>query len=269
MIPKIIHYCWFGGNPIPEEYKKYMSSWKEFFPDHEIKEWNESNFDINCCNYVKEAYEHQKWAFVSDYARFWILYHHGGLYFDTDVEVVRSFEPILQNGPFMGIENNHNADIAPGLGLGAVAGMEIYKEILIYYESIHFIEQGKNMKLVPIVAHMHNIFSKYELKATHNIQFIKGVTIYPSEYFNAKSFKTGEIKITPNTYAIHHFSMSWFTEKERKMVKLQHKMIEKHGEKWGYLLYRVIAMPHIIKRNIRQRGLKYTFKVALSKFRKK
>lgn len=86
MIPKIIHYCWFGGNPLPEDAKKYIESWRKYCPGYEIKEWNESNFDINCCDYVREAYEAKKWAFVSDYARFYILYQYGGLYFDTDVE---------------------------------------------------------------------------------------------------------------------------------------------------------------------------------------
>lgn len=95
MIPKVVHYCWFGGNQLPDDAKKCIESWRKFFPEYEIKEWNERNFDVNCCDYVKEAYAAQKWAFVSDYARFWILYHEGGLYFDTDVEVIKDMSDII------------------------------------------------------------------------------------------------------------------------------------------------------------------------------
>ena len=104
MIPKIIHYCWFGRNPLPESAQKCIASWKKFLPDYEIKEWNEDNFDVNIIPYTKEAYEAKKYAFVSDYARFWILYKYGGLYFDTDVEVIKPMDDIIERGPFMGIE---------------------------------------------------------------------------------------------------------------------------------------------------------------------
>lgn len=104
MIPKIIHYCWFGGNPLPELAVKCIESWKKYCPDYEIKRWDESNFDLNCCDYVKEAYQAKKWAFVSDYVRFKVLYDEGGLYFDTDVELIKSIDDILAHGPFMGVE---------------------------------------------------------------------------------------------------------------------------------------------------------------------
>ena len=106
MIPKIIHYCWFGGNPLPKDAQECLSSWKKYLPDYEIKVWNESNFDVNCCPYVKGAYEQRKFAFVSDYARFWVLYKEGGLYFDTDVEVIRNVDHIIAAGNFMGIEKS-------------------------------------------------------------------------------------------------------------------------------------------------------------------
>ena len=104
MIPKIIHYCWFGGNPLPELAVKCIESWKKYCPDYEIKRWDESNFDLNCCDYVKEAYRAKKWAFVSDYARFKVLYDEGGLYFDTDVELIKPIDDIIERGPFMGAE---------------------------------------------------------------------------------------------------------------------------------------------------------------------
>ena len=102
MIPKIIHYCWFGRNPLPDSAKKCIESWRKFFPEYEIKEWNEDNFDVHLIPYVEEAYNAKKYAFVSDYARFWILYFYGGVYFDTDVEVIRPMDDILAKGGFMG-----------------------------------------------------------------------------------------------------------------------------------------------------------------------
>lgn len=120
MIPHVIHYCWFGGKPLPKSALKCISSWKKYFPDWEIKQWNEENFDINSIPYTREAAERGKWAFVSDYARFWILYHHGGVYFDTDVEVIRPMDDIIEGGAFMGFEKDCNSiGIAAGLGMGA------------------------------------------------------------------------------------------------------------------------------------------------------
>ena len=141
MIPKIIHYCWFGGKPLPKLAKKCIASWKKFCPDYEIKEWNESNFDLNSCTYVKEAYDSKKYAFVSDYARFWILHRYGGVYFDTDVELLKSIDDILADGAFMGVENfvaeqnKAKISINPGLGIAAEPGMLIYQEILDFYHN--------------------------------------------------------------------------------------------------------------------------------------
>ena len=160
MIPKIIHYCWFGRNPLPQSAIKCINSWKKFFPDYEIKEWNEDNFDVNIIPYTAEAYEAKKYAFVSDYARFWILYHHGGIYFDTDVEVIKPFDDILERGPFMGREqgafiknicgtsyNGNGFGVAPGLGIGATSGLELYKEFLksfqehnLLYLSVYYLK---------------------------------------------------------------------------------------------------------------------------------
>ena len=143
MIPKVIHYCWFGRNTLPPLAVKCIESWKKYFPDYEIKEWNEENFNVNIIPYTKEAYEMKKYAFVSDYARFWILYHYGGLYFDTDVEVIRPMDDIIDKGPFMGCEKNidNNGEtilaVAPGLGLGANPGLGLYSELLQLYSTFH------------------------------------------------------------------------------------------------------------------------------------
>ena len=130
MIPKIIHYCWFGRNPLPDSAQRCIDSWRKFLPDYEIKEWNEDNFDVNSIPYTEQAYKAKKYAFVSDYARFWILYHEGGLYFDTDVEVIKSLDDIICNGNFMGEESDEgHLDAYDGLGVNSGLGLGISPKI--------------------------------------------------------------------------------------------------------------------------------------------
>lgn len=230
MIPKIIHYCWFGGNPLPRYAKKYIESWKKYLPDYEIKEWNESNFDLDSCEYVREAYEARKWAFVSDYARFLILYKYGGLYFDTDVEVVKSLDCLVERGPFMGCEGEISSkvlsDINPGLGLAAAPGLGLYKEILDYYSSIHFsINQDGTYDTV--VDYVTNILRKHGFKGNGTIEEINGIYIYPPEYFCPMNYRTGKVNITENTYTIHWYTASWQSEYSRMKTKAQHLLGEK------------------------------------------
>lgn len=217
MIPKVVHYCWFGGNQLPDDAKKCIESWRKFFPEYEIKEWNERNFDVNCCDYVKEAYAAQKWAFVSDYARFWILYHEGGLYFDTDVEVIKDMSDIIAKGAFMGCEKDNKC--APGLGLGANPGLGLYKEILDYYEKIHFFIEGNTTETV--VTHTSKILKSHGWVGNGEIEQIEGVTIYPPEYFCPMDYKTGKLDITPNTRSIHWYTASWQSSYSKAKTKLQ------------------------------------------------
>lgn len=217
MIPKVVHYCWFGGNQLPDDAKKCIESWRKFFPEYEIKEWNERNFDVNCCDYVKEAYAAKKWAFVSDYARFWILYHEGGLYFDTDVEVIKDMSDIIAQGAFMGCETDDKCN--PGLGLGANPGLGIYKEILDYYEKIHFLIEGNTTETV--VTHTSKILKSHGWVGNGEIEQIEGVTIYPPEYFCPMDYKTGKLDITPNTRSIHWYTASWQSSYSKAKTKLQ------------------------------------------------
>lgn len=217
MIPKVVHYCWFGGNQLPDDAKKCIESWKKFFPEYEIKEWNERNFDVNCCDYVKEAYVAKKWAFVSDYARFWILYHEGGLYFDTDVEVIKDMSNIIAQGAFMGCETDDKCN--PGLGLGANPGLGLYKEILDYYEKIHFLIEGNTTETV--VTHTSKILKSHGWVGNGEIEQIEGVTIYPPEYFCPMDYKTGKLDITPNTRSIHWYTASWQSSYSKAKTKLQ------------------------------------------------
>ena len=211
MIPKKIHYCWFGGNSLPEDAKKYIKTWKKYCPDYEIIEWNEKNFDVNCCPYVKEAYESKKWAFVSDYARFYILYKHGGIYFDTDVELIKPIDEIVSRGAFMGLESEKPIMVAPGLGLGAAAGLPIYKEILDFYNKRHFVNDCGEFDTTTVVVNVTNILKLNGLKNKNIIQNVRDIYVYPVEYFCPKSFDSGKLNITENTYSIHHFNGSWLT----------------------------------------------------------
>ena len=211
MISKKIHYCWFGGKPLTNKAKKCIDSWKKYCPDYEIIEWNEYNFDFNECDYAKEAYESKKWAFVSDYARFKILYENGGIYFDVDVELIKPIDIIVKNGSFMGIENNYKdkKTINPGLGLGVESNHKIYKEILDIYHTIHFIDENGNNNLKTVVEYTTEILQKYGFSNIEEIQEIQGIKIYPKDYFNPMNMDTGKIKITDNTISIHHYAASW------------------------------------------------------------
>ena len=223
MIPKIIHYCWFGGNPLPEEALACIDSWKKFFPDYEIKRWDESNFDLNSCDYIKEAYQAKKWAFVSDYARFKILYENGGLYFDTDVEVLKPMDSIIAKGSFMGCEagpatsvpvssSDIGAEVASGLGLGA--------------KSQHFLLEDGSINQENVVERVTGILRQHGFKGDGTIEKIEGVTIYPPEYFCPFNFYTGVTNITDNTYTIHHYTASWFTKAEKKINEINRKYIQ-------------------------------------------
>lgn len=218
-IPKKIHYCWFGGAPLPELAQKCIASWKKYLPDYEITEWNESNFDVDCCAYVREAYEAGKWAFVSDYARFRILYENGGLYFDTDVEIVRPLDDILAAGPFMGLETADKPAVAPGLGLAAPAGMELFREILDDYHVSHF-QGDKYGSVVTVVMRTTKVLERHGVIDPQRRERIAGVNIYPADYFCPLDFRSGKISMTPNTRTIHHYSASWLTGTQRIIQRI-------------------------------------------------
>lgn len=271
MIPKIIHYCWFGGNPLPDSAIKCINSWKKFFPDYTILEWNETNFDFNCNAYVREAYESKKWAFVSDYARFWILYHNGGIYFDTDVEVIKSFDDILDRGGFMGQEAVVPSDVKfiekkdkilcdsvvvnPGLGIAVAPGLQLYKDILDLYGELHFIKDGV-IDITTICVYTTNILKKYGYnEKNEKIQNIAGITIYPPEYFCPLNYKTGEIEKTNNTHSIHWYGASWSSDFDIKISEKRRFYIEKYGEDKGQIYFKIATIPNRLRRAIDERGI--------------
>lgn len=218
MIPKIIHYCWFGRGPLPELAQKCIASWKKYLPDYEIKEWNEDNFDVNIIPYTAEAYQAKKYAFVSDYARFWILYKYGGIYFDTDVEVIRPIDDIVERGNFMGFETDpklqvkadaSEARVNPGLGLGVNSGLGLIKRMLDFYEGKHFKFIPDGIGQLTIVHIATEVLNQAGLKQQPGIQLVNDVWIYPTEYFCPINLKTGRIHIEANTRTIHHYAGTW------------------------------------------------------------
>lgn len=228
MIPKVIHYCWFGHNPLPKSARKCIASWRKYLPDYEIKEWNEDNFDVNIIPYTKEAYEAKKYAFVSDYARFWILYHHGGIYFDTDVEVIRSMDEIIARGPFMGREagayikdicdvgvlysgSGTGLGVAPGLGLGASSGHGLYKELLDVYANLNFRNNDGTLNTKTIVSYTTEVLLKHGLNENNDEpQVVSGVWIYPSDVFCPMDHtQANKLNITNRTVSIHLYDCSW------------------------------------------------------------
>lgn len=212
MIPKIIHYCWFGRNPLPSSAKRCINSWKKYLPDYEIKEWNEDNFDVNRIPYTHDAYAAKKYAFVSDYARFWVLYHYGGVYFDTDVEVIRPMDEFISKGPFMGWEKPGSTgvySIAPGLGLATNKEQPLYQEILHGFEHLNFYDENGERNSYSMIPLVTDLLTQKGLKKDGSMQVIDDVILYPSEYLCPMEYFTGKVTITDNTYAIHWYTMTW------------------------------------------------------------
>ena len=234
MIPKKIHYCWFGRNPLPPSAIKCINSWKKYFPDYEIIEWNEDNFDVNVLPYTAEAYAAKKYAFVSDYARFWILYTYGGLYFDTDVEVIRPMDDILAQGAFMGkeldnVKSNRQA-VNPGLGLGAEQGMELYKRMLDGYKDLKFILDNGERNPFSMIPMVTKFFEEDGLQVGGGIQKIDEITIYPPDFFNPWDDICGVLRKTEHTRSIHWYSKTWM-KKENACLKFFKRMLHRI-KKW-------------------------------------
>lgn len=219
MIPKIIHYCWFGRGPKNELAIKCIESWKKFLPDYEIKEWNEDNFDVSMYPYAKEALENRKFAFVTDVVRLYALYTEGGVYMDTDVEVLKSYDPFLHHHMFSGFENN---GYVPTGMMAAEKGSQWAKELLDEYEGKHFVKEDGTFDITTNTITITNYMLTKGLVLNNTYQDFPGLcTMYPSDYFCPKDHGTGQIILTDNTVCIHHFAGSWIVS--TPMQKFLHK----------------------------------------------
>lgn len=229
-IPKIIHYCWFGGKPKPEDVVKYMETWKKCCPDYEIMEWNEENFDVNCNQFVKEAYEAKKWAFVADYARLTALYNYGGVYIDTDIEILKSFDDLLDKEGFLGWEEM-TVKICTAV-IGAQKGAEWIKAFMErYYDHSKFLLDDGSYDMVPNVVKLTELFAeKYGLDVQKEHQVLtNGIEIFPREYFSPMDWYSGIADTTQNTYTIHHFANSWTEGEYRELVEIFRKLVREYG----------------------------------------
>lgn len=220
-IPKVIHYCWFGKKPVPERNRKYMESWKKYCPDYEITEWNESNYDVYKNQYMGQAYDAGKYGYVPDYARIDILYEHGGIYLDTDVELLRNMDELLHLQAFTSFEEYPTVNF--GGGSGSVKGFPLLKNILDFRENIQFIHSDGSYNTTTCGYFETVPLQRAGLKPDGGIQNINGLTVLSSEYFHPKSSVTGITDVTENTYAVHQFSWSWVNEEQMKEKKKTHK----------------------------------------------
>jgi len=235
-IPKIIHYCWFGGNPEPLLMKQCIESWEKYLPDYELMLWNEKNFDIVSNIFVKEAYKAKKWAFVSDYVRMFVLYHYGGIYMDTDVEVLKNLDTFLVHDAFTGFENE---TLVPTGIIASKQGHPWIHELLNYYTDLSFINVDGSLKTEPNTAIITRITKeKYAFIANNSFQILKdGLVIYPKDYFCPKNYYDDKIRLTENTHTIHHFSGSWHTQYDQWKLKIHKIFISLFGSRFhDYLL---------------------------------
>ncbi len=229
MLPKKIHYCWFGKNPLPKSAKKCINSWRKFCPNYEIIEWNEDNFDLsNAPLYVKQAYDAKKWAFVSDYVRLYALTKYGGIYMDTDVELIKPFVRLMEDKAFVGFERDTYIGTAV---MACEKDFPLFVEFFNYYNNATFLNGDGTYNTKTNVTILTDICSKHGMFPENINQVVEGLKIYKSEYFSPKSFIDGIIRKTENTIAIHHFDASWYTKEEKNNQLVRWRDKQKKAKK--------------------------------------
>ena len=243
MIPKIIHYCWFGRNSKPELAQKCYASWKKFCPDFKIIEWNEDNYDIQSAPlFVRQAYESKKWAFVTDYVRLEVVNKHGGVYLDTDVEIIKPIDDLLKYKAFFGLQNS--TMINTGLGFGAEAELPVLNEMMETYQSIPFVKEDGTYDNTPCPERDTSVFIKYGFKEENSLQVLSdNIVCLPTEYLSPKDYLSEELCITENTRTIHHFAESWMSEKERLDMKeyrrsIYHPTLYERFKRWSVKIFK-------------------------------
>lgn len=232
MIPKKIHYCWFGRGPKPKLALKCIDSWRKYCPDYEIIEWNEDNFDVNKSPYSKWCYENKKWAFLSDYARLVIVNEHGGFYFDTDVEIIRNLNDLLSYDAVYGFENDEY--VATGLGFASVVNHYILNTMIMLYDNQ---EVDANGDYPPCSCPVFNTkaIEQFGLVRNGKMQMLGNTAVFPIEYFNPFENSTGRLRKTKNTYSVHWYAKSWISKHEvfrSKILRPIHRLFGDDCFKW-------------------------------------
>ena len=218
MIPKIIHYCWFGRGEKPELAKKCITSWKKFGPDFEICEWNEDNCDYLAMPFMAEAYAAKKYAFVSDVMRLAVLEQYGGVYFDTDVEVLRDISPLLDDEGFIGFENEQFVN--SGQVMAAVPHQPVVQAMIEEYKKMHFTNADGSLNAVGCPHLNSDVMERFGLARSGQEQLVAGIHVYPADWFNPLDSVTGKLTKTENTYSIHWYSMSWLPKRTQIRAKI-------------------------------------------------
>lgn len=228
MIPKKIHYCWFGHGEKPKLAQKCIASWREYCPNYEIIEWNEDNFDIQAHPYAAYCYAQKKWAFLSDYVRLVVIEQYGGIYFDTDVELLRSPDFLMEYEAFYGFENDSHVNT--GQGFGSQAHHPTLLAMLDEYRQLQMDENG----VYPIIGCPilnTQALLRYGLKLNGKQQNVGGAQIFPVEYFNPYESATGRLNRTKKTVSVHWYSGSWMDKKTALRAKLTKPFHRLFGEK--------------------------------------
>ena len=229
MIPKIIHYCWFGRGEKPELAKKCIASWRRFCPDFEIREWNEDNCGDLAIPFMAEAYAAKKYAFVSDVMRLVVLEQYGGVYFDTDVEVLRDISPLLEDEGFIGFENDRFVN--SGQVLAAIPHHPVIGAMIAEYKTLHFLNPDGSINAVGCPHLNSDVMERFGLVRNGQEQLVAGIHVYPEDYFNPMDSTTGKLTKTEHTYSIHWYSMSWMPKRTQIRAKV--------GRIWRRLTKRV------------------------------
>ncbi|MCR5720270.1 MAG: glycosyl transferase [Lachnospiraceae bacterium] len=221
-IPKIIHYCWFGSSELNKEAEECIASWREFCPDYEIKRWDESNYDVTVNKYMHDAWLNKKWAFVSDYARLDVIHRYGGIYLDTDVELIKPIDDLLEYDAFAGMEKPGR--VAFGLGFGARKGNSLVKEIMDEYEKMEFVNKDGTLNTIPCPEIQTRVLKRHGFKESDENQVIEGMKIFEVKYFCPLDYDTCKLNIEKETYSIHRYAASWSSPRQkinRKVNKLR------------------------------------------------
>ena len=258
-IPKKIHYCWFGGKPLPELAQKCILSWEKYCPDYEIIEWNETNFDVSRIDFMQKAYDDKKWAFVSDVARLLILHEHGGFYFDTDVEIIKSYDDIVSADiqGFFGME--HNSLVSTGLGCGSIAQHPFLKRHIDVYNGIDYDAYKDNLSAIACPNITTYLLEQEGFVREISQQCISGFMIYPPEYFAPIDYNTGKMRKNKHTHSIHWYNASWQDTRTKEEQEKMRFWVSLLGRKMGETIYGIVS-------TMRREGTGHYIQTRLAKY---